>query len=377
MNLQQLTVWCRPAIAAVTCHLLQIAGRFWADAVEAYKAGNLAGLRSSGAALTGLLSDMDALLASHKAFLLGPVLQRARAYAAPISSGSGAADSGTGDYADGMPADDGPLHKSASTASTDSMRSLSSSSTVSPAESAVDAAADQAQQEQQQLAALYEWNMRTQLTIWGTSAIAGDSEVSDYANKEWSGLLSSFYLPRWRAWLARLEADLMLGRQYDAAAWRLEVLMMTYRWINHGSTAAASAGRSSGGASGQSEAVAAEAPASAGTPAVTGVDAEPELVLVPRGDPVQLSRKAYQHYALLLAPGCSATAETAAAAAAAAEASLASAIAPGVAAACTSSSTMVAAAAAAVVVGAAGAAAAAVAAANAGPAPMAVEAMAA
>ncbi len=34
-----------------------------------------------------------------------------------------------------------------------------------------------------------------QITIWGTSA-DGDSEVNDYANKEWAGLISGFYHPR-------------------------------------------------------------------------------------------------------------------------------------------------------------------------------------
>jgi hypothetical protein len=46
------------------------------------------------------------------------------------------------------------------------------------------------------LAALYESNLRRQLTIWGTSTSRGDSEVSDYANREWAGLIATFYMPR-------------------------------------------------------------------------------------------------------------------------------------------------------------------------------------
>jgi len=42
---------------------------------------------------------------------------------------------------------------------------------------------------------LYEWNLRTQLTVWGTSP-RGGSEVEDYANREWAGLISSYYKPR-------------------------------------------------------------------------------------------------------------------------------------------------------------------------------------
>jgi hypothetical protein len=258
--------------------LSKIAGRFWADAVSAYQAGNLPGLRSSGGALVELLADMDSLLASHKGFLLGPALQRARAYAASSSA---------------------------------------------------DSAVDDVQQ--QQLAALYEWNLRTQLTIWGTSNAAGDSEVSDYASKEWSGLIASFYLPRWRAWLMRLEQDLLLGRSYDAAAWRLEVLLMTYRWISTGSaddsSTTTSASDTSDAMNVDSRQLQAEHCSSAddaddadddddddhgrccsyddsGYCSVFAGAAVPvqEVSVQPAGDPVQLSGYAYQRYGRLLAP---------------------------------------------------------------------------
>ena len=42
---------------------------------------------------------------------------------------------------------------------------------------------------------LYEWNLRTQLSVWGSSP-KGGSEVEDYANREWAGLISSYYKPR-------------------------------------------------------------------------------------------------------------------------------------------------------------------------------------
>jgi hypothetical protein len=350
---------------------LQIAGRFWADAVDAYKAGNLAGLRASGSALLALLGDMDALLASHKAFLLGPVLQRARDYACSSSACAGVTAAAAAAGGAGSAADDGEqlpdarqLHKSSSVTSTDSGHSSESTSTaVDPAAVAQQTAGTE---QQQRLAALYEWNMRTQLTIWGTSNVAGDSEVSDYANKEWSGLIASFYLPRWQAWLARLEQDLLQGRLYDAAAWRLEVLMMTYRWISCGSTSSGSM---------QAEPMAVDAVVDGGAGLTFAPDAVPaaaELALEPRGDAVQLSSRAYERYGRLLAPGCSATAATAAAAVAAAAAGLAAAAV--VPAGAPAGTVVAAAAAAAVVVGAAGAAAAAAAAAASGPLPAAVDA---
>lgn len=81
------------------------------------------------------------------------------------------------------------------------------------------------------LADIYELNLRTQLTIWGTSDYSGDSEVSDYANRQWSGLIAGFYRPRWAVWLQRLRDSLASGAPYDAEAWRQQCLALTYGWI--------------------------------------------------------------------------------------------------------------------------------------------------
>ncbi|CAL5229140.1 g12413 [Coccomyxa viridis] len=78
---------------------------------------------------------------------------------------------------------------------------------------------------------LYEWNLRTQLSVWGTSP-KGGSEVEDYANREWAGLISSYYKPRWQAWLNRLREDLEDGRMYDAEEWRMDSLSLTLNWAH-------------------------------------------------------------------------------------------------------------------------------------------------
>ena len=369
--------------------LSKIAGRFWADVVTAYRAGSRQELHTAGQSLTSLLADLDKLLGTYHGFMLGPVLERARRYGACAdAAGAGSAaqaaaaassspDVDMADAVSAAPAADdtwaavskrslessGPVRQGGS-----SSNSLASSDTAEqmPAESDMGlvlpepAAGQQAAAAQQELGRLYEWNLRTQLTIWGTSAAAGDSEVSDYANKEWNGLISTFYLPRWRAWLSRLEADLEAGRPYDAPAWRLDVLMMTYRWIATGSTEASAPGAWGVPVQQQAAAAAATAAAAADTPAVA---------LVPQGDPLALSKEAYERYGRLLAPGCAATAATAAAATAAAAAGLPIPLASSSLAATAAAA---AAAAAAAVVGAAGAAAAAVVAANgaAGPTPL-------
>jgi hypothetical protein len=345
----------------VTRELLsKIAGRFWADIATAYKAGSRDELCAAGQSLTSLLQDLDRLLGCHHGFMLGPVLQRARDYAAVCYDAAGAGAAGKA-AAPGSPdvemADAGaaaadswgasnkralegiaPLIKGGSSSSLGSSDTGEQLMMLAEADMGIMLPEASEQHQQQELAQFYEWNLRTQLTIWGTSAAAGDSEVSDYANKEWNGLIGTFYLPRWQAWLSRLEADLEQGRAYDAPAWRLEVLMMTYRWIATGSTQAARAG---------TEGVPLQQPAHVSA-----------IALTPQGDALALSRAAYDKYGRLLAPGCAATAATAAAAAAAAAAGLPI---PPAASSIAATAAAAAAAAAAVVGAAAGAAAAAVA----------------
>ncbi|KAJ5749368.1 uncharacterized protein N7511_011064 [Penicillium nucicola] len=50
-------------------------------------------------------------------------------------------------------------------------------------------------------AAMFEYNARNQITLWGPNG-----EISDYASKQWSGLVSSYYLPRWRLFVEYLKS---------------------------------------------------------------------------------------------------------------------------------------------------------------------------
>lgn len=47
---------------------------------------------------------------------------------------------------------------------------------------------------------LYEYNARVQITTWGLRTAADRGGLHDYAHREWSGLLGSFYARRWKAW---------------------------------------------------------------------------------------------------------------------------------------------------------------------------------
>ena len=51
---------------------------------------------------------------------------------------------------------------------------------------------------------LFEYNARTQITTWSFQ----NSNLHDYAHREWGGMLSDFYLPRWELFIAKLKAEL-------------------------------------------------------------------------------------------------------------------------------------------------------------------------
>lgn len=63
---------------------------------------------------------------------------------------------------------------------------------------------------------LYEKNARMLLTTWGDRAQCESGGLHDYANREWQGLLSSYYYPRWKAFF---------HNNYTAQSW-----FQNYEW---------------------------------------------------------------------------------------------------------------------------------------------------
>lgn len=57
-------------------------------------------------------------------------------------------------------------------------------------------------------ARLYEWNARNLITLWGPR----DSMLHEYAQRQWSGLIGGFYLPRWERFVQRLHEALAAGK---------------------------------------------------------------------------------------------------------------------------------------------------------------------
>lgn len=64
-----------------------------------------------------------------------------------------------------------------------------------------------------------EFDARSVLTTWGHRSGSESGGLRDYANREWSGLVSDFYAPRWTLYLDALDAALVSGQPPAAIDW--------------------------------------------------------------------------------------------------------------------------------------------------------------
>ncbi|XP_052182621.1 alpha-N-acetylglucosaminidase-like isoform X2 [Diospyros lotus] len=76
----------------------------------------------------------------------------------------------------------------------------------------------------------FEWNARTQLTMWFDNSEEKASLLRDYANKYWSGLLRDYYGPRAAIYFKFLIQSLEKGDGFGLKAWRREWIKLTNEW---------------------------------------------------------------------------------------------------------------------------------------------------
>ncbi|XP_030493952.2 alpha-N-acetylglucosaminidase [Cannabis sativa] len=76
----------------------------------------------------------------------------------------------------------------------------------------------------------YEWNARTQVTMWYDTTKTNQSKLHDYANKFWSGLLQSYYLPRASAYFNLLSKSLLENEMFQLEEWRQEWILFSNNW---------------------------------------------------------------------------------------------------------------------------------------------------
>jgi alpha-N-acetylglucosaminidase len=73
---------------------------------------------------------------------------------------------------------------------------------------------------------LYEWNARAIITMWGGRILYG------YAIKDWAGLYSSYYLPKWKKLFAEMRSEISGGRRLDYKKFMDELIRWEDAWVN-------------------------------------------------------------------------------------------------------------------------------------------------
>ncbi|XP_057978586.1 alpha-N-acetylglucosaminidase isoform X4 [Malania oleifera] len=76
----------------------------------------------------------------------------------------------------------------------------------------------------------YEWNARTQVTMWLDNTKNNQSKLHDYANKFWSGLLRGYYLPRASTYFNYLSKSLKENENFKLEEWREEWISFSNKW---------------------------------------------------------------------------------------------------------------------------------------------------
>ncbi|KAJ1421802.1 Alpha-N-acetylglucosaminidase, C-terminal [Sesbania bispinosa] len=151
--------------------LAKYANELFFKAIEAYQSHDVHGVTLLSQRFLDLVEDLDALLACHDGFLLGPWLESAKQLA------------------------------------------------------------QNEEQERQ-----FEWNARTQITMWFDNTEEEASLLRDYGNKYWSGLLRDYYGPRAAIYFKYLRESLERSEDFNLKKWRKEWIKLTNDWQSRRNT---------------------------------------------------------------------------------------------------------------------------------------------
>jgi alpha-N-acetylglucosaminidase len=73
---------------------------------------------------------------------------------------------------------------------------------------------------------LYEWNARAIITTWGGRVLYG------YAIKDWAGLYSSYYLPKWEKFFTAMRKEMTGGVKLDYVKFSEDIIKWEDQWIS-------------------------------------------------------------------------------------------------------------------------------------------------
>ncbi|XP_073123504.1 alpha-N-acetylglucosaminidase-like [Henckelia pumila] len=76
----------------------------------------------------------------------------------------------------------------------------------------------------------FEWNARTQITMWFDNTEEEASLLRDYGNKYWSGLLRDYYGPRAAIYFKFLIESLKTDNGFSLKEWRKQWIKLTNEW---------------------------------------------------------------------------------------------------------------------------------------------------
>ena len=75
---------------------------------------------------------------------------------------------------------------------------------------------------------LYELNARNIVTLWGDK----DSELHEYSNRQWAGLIKYFYKPRWEQFFVYLKEKMQAGGRMETNDFEAAVKGWEWKWVN-------------------------------------------------------------------------------------------------------------------------------------------------
>lgn len=75
---------------------------------------------------------------------------------------------------------------------------------------------------------LYEFNARDLVTLWGDK----NSELHEYSNRQWAGLVKDFYKPRWQQFFTYIEQCMTQRKTPDLVAFEEKLKDWEWHWVN-------------------------------------------------------------------------------------------------------------------------------------------------
>jgi len=80
--------------------------------------------------------------------------------------------------------------------------------------------------------AYYGRNAREIITIWH---VAG-GDLNDYSNRQWNGLMRSYYMPRWIEFIKRMDQSLVMGKSMDMVDFKTWTTAFEQNWVDEAKT---------------------------------------------------------------------------------------------------------------------------------------------